>query len=389
MDSLDQLYSLFPGTTKAQWIAQLEKDLKGSPWASLRWNLEDELAIDPMYFPEDRLEWRGAIVNARPLGSWEIGEIFEVEDPASSNALVREAIRGGINSPGFLLLRKLEEVELEALLDGIDPESTVLNFGEFYPDKDPLGLLRQFSGWLDRQGVDKSKVRGSIDFDPFLDWTEPPFEDLVQAIRFCADELPHFKVLQINGRYYHAGASELSNELALMVAKGAEYLARMEERGIPASQTHHFLQFSVALSNSFFPEIAKLRALRILWNNVLAAFGFADPAPLEIVVHLAKETQDEQVHTNMIRAGAQAMSAIIGGADRLYVLPANAALKEPPTPFTRRISRNVQHLLRLESHLGRPVDPAAGSYYLEQLTDLLASKAWEKFQEYDRSGEFR
>ncbi|MBK7475834.1 MAG: hypothetical protein IPI11_07390 [Haliscomenobacter sp.] len=364
------------------------KGSEGSSWTSLRWNLEDELAIDPMYFPEDRPEWRGAIVNARPLGSWEMGEIFEVEDPAASNALVREAIRGGINSPGFLLLRKLTADGLEALLNGIDPETVALNFGEFYPDKDPKGLLRQFSDWLDRKGADKSKVRGSIDFDPFLDWTEPPFGDLAQAIQFCAAELPHFKVLQINGRYYHAGASELTNELALMVAKGAEYLARMEEYGVPPTQTHHSLQFSVALSASFFPEIAKLRALRILWNNVLAAFGIAKPEPVEIVVHLAKETQDEQVHTNMIRAGAQAMSAIIGGADRLYVLPANAALKEAPTPFTRRIARNVHHLLRMESHLGRPVDPSAGSYYLEQLTDLLASKAWDKFQEYVRRGEF-
>ncbi len=372
MDSLDQMYSLFPETTKAQWITQLEKDLKGSPWESLRWNLEEELVIDPIYFPEDLAEGRGAVINARPLGTWEIGEIFEVEEPSASNPLVLEAIQGGINSPGFLLLHKLTAEELGILLEGIDPEKTALNFGEFYPDKDPLGLLHRFSDWLDRKGADKTKVRGSIDFDPFLDWTEPPFDDLVEAIRFCASRLPDFKVLQVNGRYYHAGQSELSNELALMVAKGAEYLARMEERGIPASLTHHFLQFSVALSASFFPEIAKLRALRILWNNVLAGFGVADPEPLEIVVHLAKETQDEQVYTNMIRAGSQAMSAIIGGADRLYVLPANAALKEAPTSFTRRIARNVQHLLRLESHLGRPVDPAAGSYYLEQLTDLLA-----------------
>ncbi|MBK9488574.1 MAG: hypothetical protein IPO07_07135 [Haliscomenobacter sp.] len=127
-------------------------------------------------------------------------------------------------------------------------------------------------------------------------------------------------------------------------------------------------------------EIAKLRALRLLWQNVLKAYGVQTSA-LEIAAHFAPASQDEHPNTNLIRAATQAMSAVIGGANQLYVLPSNASLHESPTPFTRRIARNVQHLLRLESHLDKVIDPAAGSYYIEKLTEELAHKAWAIFQQ--------
>ncbi|MDV7393168.1 methylmalonyl-CoA mutase family protein, partial [Arthrospira platensis SPKY1] len=98
--------------------------------------------------------------------------------------------------------------------------------------------------------------------------------------------------------------------------------------------------------------------------------------------------QDENANTNMIRASTQAMSAAIGGADLIYVLPANHALDEASTAFTRRIARNVQHVLKMESRLHQVLDPGAGSYYIEKLTDKLAAQAWAKFQELEASGAF-
>lgn len=389
MKSLEDLFNVFPPHEKEEWIRQLEKDLKGKSWTELAWDVEEEIRIDPFYYPGDRASLRAPLEFGRDARRWEIGEIIEVEDVRAANGIARQAIAGGVNSPGFLLLRKPGAADLAALLEGIDAASVCLNFGEFYPDKDPLQLLHLLLDWCNSKGIEPAKIKGSIDFDPFLDWNEPPLDDLAAAIRICAEQAPNFKVLQVNGRYYHAGPADTSNELALMIAKGAEYVSRMAEMGISPAQTHHFIQFSVALSKSYFVEIAKLRALRLLWNNVLAGFGLQDPEPLEIIAHLAKETQDENMYTNIIRAGTQAMSAVIGGANRLYILPANAALKEAPTEFTRRIARNIHHLLDLESHLGQVTDPAAGSYYIEQLTDQLAEKAWEKFQEYDRAGEFR
>ena len=135
------------------------------------------------------------------------------------------------------------------------------------------------------------------------------------------------------------------------------------------------LMIRVAIGASYFVEIAKLRALSILWANLAKAYGLEQGLPdLEVV--LAEASHDKNENTNMIRSTTQAMSAIIGGANRLIV---RSASKECNT-FTRRIARNVQHLLKMESYLDRVVDPAAGSYYIEALTTQLAQKAWDIFQ---------
>jgi methylmalonyl-CoA mutase len=387
--TFEALFAEFPAHAQEAWARQVEKDLKGKPWTALRWSLEEGVDIDPVYHPGSLSLQRDALYGPREGRGWEIGEIILVDEVAPANALAREAIAAGVDSPGFLLLHRQSEASICGLLDGIDPDVCCLNFGELYPDKDPFGLLRLLLDWHRSTGKDKHRFQGSLDIDPFLDWTEPPLDALARAIRTCETEAPQFKILQVNGRYYHAGAGETINELALMVAKGSEYLACMEDKGIPAATTHHFLQFSVAVSTQYFVEIAKLRALRIMWNNVLKGFGVHQPGAPEIIVHLAPETQDENLHTNIIRAGTQAMSAVIGGADRLYILPADAAFQESPSPFTRRIARNIHHLLDLEAHIGKVADPAAGSWYIENLTNLLAEKAWARFQDYDRKGEFK
>lgn len=385
----ETLFAAFPAHTREEWTRQAEKDLKGKPWTDLRWSLEEGLAIDPIYHPGSLPTNRPPLYGPRDGRGWEIGEIILVDDVASANALAREAIAAGVGSPGFLLLHQPSEADLRQLLEGVDPDRCCLNFGELYPDKNPFRLLQMLLDWHRSNGKNIRRFRGSLDIDPFLDWTEPPLEALAGAIRTCETEAPQFKILQVNGRYYYAGATETVNELALVVAKGSEYLACMEDQGIPAANTHHFLQFSVAIGTEYFIEIAKLRALRILWNNVLKGFGVHQPTSVEIIAHLAPESQDENLHTNMIRAGTQAMSAIIGGADRLYILPADAPAQETPSPFTRRIARNIHHLLDLEAHIAKVADPAAGSWYIENLTNLLAEKAWARFQEYDRNGAFK
>lgn len=387
--TLHTLLSQFPAQDREAWARQAEKDLKGRHWTELRWALEDDLLVDPIYHPDWSVAQRGILANQRPGRRWEIGETIQVDDFGAANILAKEAIAGGVDSPGFLLLHRPDEHQLSRLLEGIDPRGICLNFGEFYPDKAPLQLLQSLLNWHRTFGYPKSTLRGSIDFDPFLDWTDPPLKELMDAINLCQAEAPDFKILQVNGRYYHAGPSETINELGMMIAKGAEYLACMEESGIPAATTHHFIQFSVAISTDYFVEIAKLRALRVLWYNVLKGFGLQSPEPLEIIAHLAPETQDKNIYTNMIRAGSQAMSAVIGGADRLYIMPADAALQEAPDAFTRRIARNIQHLLDLEAHLGKVTDPAAGSWYIENLTNLMVEKAWERFLELERNEAFR
>ena len=388
MQTLDERYSLFPPNGKDAWTAQLEKELKGQPLTNLHWDIEPGLPLAPLYTVEDRPTWHEPLQTAHREGPWQVAERIEVEDTATANALAVAAVQGGADALSLPLRHKPAAYTLGSLLDGVDPGRCSLHFGEYYEDKDPLGFLRLFAAYLQQEGLHPQQVQGSLDFDPLLDWTEPPIQALADAIRFCFVALPRFKCLQINGWCFFASPGNTSTELATILAKGAEYLARLQKAGVPAVTAQPFIQCSVAIGPSYFLEIAKLRALRLLWAQMLQGFGVQSPQPLTLVVHFAPETQGEDPYSNMIRATTQALSAVIGGADRLHVLPADAYTGQPPSDFTRRIARNVQHLLRLESFLDKTVDPAAGSYYIETLTEQLALKAWDKFVELDSARAF-
>lgn len=380
------LFEAFPEISKAQWIEQVSKDLKGKAYSDLFWHLESNLILEPFYHPDDGDSLHAPITGGKHFNDWEVGEAIDVTDAAKANTEAIEALIGGVNAPLFALKKSFDGAELQRLLHRIEPEYVSLHFGEYHTDKDPVALFERLLEWVTSLGKNPAAIKASLDFDPFFDWSEPPIAMLAGLIRRCEADWSSFKPLQINTGRFYAGAEATSDELALSIAKGSDYLALLGEEGLAPELVNRHLQFAVDIGSSYFVQIAKIRALRLLWANVLSGYGLNNAPAGPIVAHFAKESQDENVHTNMIRAATQAMSAILGGADRLYVLPAGASLEEEATPFHRRIARNVQHLLQLESHLGYVADPAAGSYYLERLTTQLAEKAWVKFQEIENNG---
>jgi len=389
MDQTDKLFQDFPPVSKEEWLEKVAKDLKGKSLEDLFWHLEEGITVEPFYHRSDLDAPGQPLTHASPGNDWEIGEYYQVEDIKQANEQALEGLANGVQALGFELYHPLQSGDLNKLLSGIELAYISTNFGEYYPEKHPLAIVRQLVALVKERGLDKQKIEGSVDFDPILDWNEPPLDDLAEGIQLVDMELPRFKIVQVNGRYYHAGPQEVSRELAYTIAKGNAYLSAMQERGVAPGLTNHHLQFSLSISTSYFVAMAKIRALKILWLNVLKGYGVSDLSVPEVVVHFAHESQDDNPNTNMIRAATQAMSAVIGGADRLYVLPANHALHEASTPFTRRVARNVQHLLKMESHLDKVVDPAAGSYYIEQLTQKLATKAWATFQKLEETKEFK
>lgn len=381
-------FAAFSPASKEAWLRKLEKDLRGRPVEELDWQLEEQIRLAPFYTAEDLPEPAEPISTGRPTNTWQIGEYHQVREMGEANAAILEGLNGGVNAPLFQMHHLPSMDDLEVLLKDIEPSFITAHFAPHHPGKDPAELFKNLIYYVRRKGFDLASIAGSVDFDPFLDWSDPPFKPLARIIRFAARRTPLFKVLQVNGRTFHAGTENTSRELALIIAKGATYLSAMNEMGVAPAMTNAHMQFSVTLSTSYFVEIAKLRALRILWANVLDGYGLAEEALPPIATHLAPESQTDDPNTNMIRATTQAMAAAIGGANVIFIRPANYKLRKPATSFTRRMARNVQHLLQMESHLDRVVDPAAGSYYIEQLTKALAEQAWQHFQEIEAQGGF-
>jgi methylmalonyl-CoA mutase len=388
MDLTNNLFDQFEGATREMWLARMEKELKGKPISDLYWHLDldESIVLAPFYHSDDVVSAYPPILRAAVGNSWEIGAYCEVADVSRANLEVLEGLHGGVQAPLFQCASDLNDAELSTLLQGIDITMISTHFGQYFPGKDPQKLLFQFNRYIKKQGFRSADVAGSIDCDPILDWPEPPFDMQAEMIRFAADVMPKFKVLQINARRLHSGPENTAWELAFTIAKAAEYLAQMGIRGIPPEIVNRHLQYSVTLSTSYFVEIAKLRALRLMWAKVLEAFDTPKPAHTVIEAHFAPETQNEDANTNLIKAATQSMAASIGGADILYVLPANTPKLEESNVFTRRMARNVQHILKMESHLDRVADPAAGSYYIEHLTNSLAQRAWAIFQEIEAKG---
>ncbi len=366
------------------WKDQVVRDLKGKPFEDLKWHLNEEISLDPFYGPE-------SIASGGPLqvqAGWKIGESISVRDSESGHSRWQEALGGGVEAVILSFQNRPDRKGWSAVLEDYPAERVITNLEENFPGRDPLILLERWVKWVSDRGLDKKRLTGSIDFDPILDWTEPPFGKLAEAVRLCETELPGFLCIQINARMFHGEVYAVDRELALTLAKMSEYLAQLQSYRLDPGRVAARLQLSLSVGTSYFLEMAKLRALRILWSNLAEAYGIEGAPFPRLMAHLAYESQTDDIYQNMVRASTQAMSAVLGGADQLYVAPANASLKEQSTPFTRRIARNVQHILQLEAHIGQVADPAAGSYYIEKLTQVLAEKAWSHFREIEAEGGF-
>ncbi|MEQ8706973.1 MAG: methylmalonyl-CoA mutase family protein [Phaeodactylibacter sp.] len=387
---MKNLLEEFPAVDKATWVAKVEKDLKGKPLEDLFWHLGEDLSIAPFYHPEDMSHQATApLLAGRRDNDWEIGEYINVyEDTKKANQELLEGLKGGVQAPLFRLFHPLNAGRLNQLLEGVAPEMVTLNFSEHYTEKQPAQLFTLLRAWYKEKGVTGPSANFTIDFDPILDFPKLPVELMAELIKSCAAEWPKVRPLQVNAKTFHGGPEQVVEELALTMAKGAEYLSLLTAQGIDPDTSNQHMQFGIAISKSYFVEIAKFRALRLLWSNILKGYGVKGKQPF-VVGHFAQESQDENPNANMIRASTQAMSAVIGGIDRLYVLPSSHAQKEADTPFSRRVARNLQHLLKMESHLDRVIDPGAGSYYIEKLTREIADRAWARFQELDKTEAFK
>jgi methylmalonyl-CoA mutase len=359
----------FPIISKEQWLAQITKDLKGKPFEGLQWQLEKNVVIDPFYTQEDRA------VATTPMqtnsADWEISEsVYVNNNYKEANKVALTALLGGANAIEFQLEENVTFLELTVLLKNIELQYISTHFLQCGTTEISRAkkLLQSLHSLAVERGYDTTTLRGSIQIVPQTDLN---FKQLADLIRWAAEHLPLFKVASVNGSSFYGEPSE---RLTAILKHLHSFLANLLDNGLSINAIAQTISLSISIEKSYFLQIARLRTMRLLWYNLLAAY---DTAPMELPITVVFNTTEVSDNENqqLIEAATMAMSAVLGGATRLTVL----AAQFEDTAFAHRTARNVQHLLKMESYLDKVIDPAAGSYYIETLTEELAREAWEGF----------
>ncbi|RMG81166.1 MAG: hypothetical protein D6714_13435, partial [Bacteroidetes bacterium] len=196
-------------------------------------------------------------------------------------------------------------------------------------------------------------------------------------LKEISNRLPKSRLFTIPCHW--AGDEQVIAEISKALSAGNALLEQLHDAGCDLRAFYPKIQFSMVMSDSYFLNIAKMRALRWLWAEILHAWNPGFTGNIFIEARITPQTQSEDEHYNKIKATAQAMAAVIAGADTLYIWPSDAFKSKQGSDFSRRIALNIHHLMELESHMHRVKDPAAGSYYIENLTAQIAEKAWAAF----------
>ncbi len=364
MSDSKNLFPEFPELTKEKSLDKLHADLKGKAFEALRWHPAENISLDPVYFREDLPE--NIALASRKSNNWLIGEHFLYDDPVQMNKSLLKSLLYGVASPG-MAVDELTKDKIPLVLNGVE-----MAFIQPFFSGSPAALARfatDFHQYHLTQNKDTTNLQGAFCFSYHKD----ELGLIRDGIHKVSTNFPGYQFLQIeNDKTENDPVKSLSG----LVKKAISALENLQTEGLDVSTLSGGLFFSVNIGKAYFVEIAKLRALQLLWGNIQQSFGLEAVENAMIDVHFTPESQGEDMYDNMICATTQAMSAAIGGCHRLTISPADAQTGKG-TDFTRRIARNVQHMLKMESFLDRVADPAAGSYFLDSLTVELAEKVWE------------
>jgi methylmalonyl-CoA mutase len=379
---IEPLLSEFPPVATAVWDEAIAKDLKGTSDAEkLIWRSPEGISVKPYYRAEDMAGLAFAkaapeefpyVRGARATGGWRIREHIHAIDPEEANAEARCALAAGAEEIAFLNAAIANSSDLGILVANLG--EIPLHFAHVTP-----ATVRLIAERMRRR---QSETLRTAD----LDWSSDP--------AFSADVLAeaprNFVPFTIRAQDYGNSGASAVEEVAFALASGVDYLGEMQERGVPIDRSAGRVAFSFATGPEFFMQIAKLRAFRLVWAQALASFGgIGESARARICALTSRWNRTVyDPHNNMLRATTEALSAVLGGADSVYVAPFDECYNVGDAT-SRRLARNTQIILKQEAHLGAVADAGGGSYYLEALTKEIAQKAWKQFQDLEAAGGFR
>ncbi len=418
----------FPPPTFDEWQQAAVASLAGKPFDKLITPTYEGIAVQPLYRRENvaGLAAADTVPGAPPYlrggqaegylrQPWAVAQELAYGSPAAFNRALRFDLEHGQTAINLLLdapsragkdpdaaqpgevgrggvsLATVEDVA--AALKGSDLRATPIYVRA---GTAALPLLALLAAHLQRAGRPVSELRGCLEDDPLgvlahegaLPLSlERAYDEMAQLMLWAANHAPDLATAAVHTYPYHNGGADAARELAYALATGVAYLRALGRRGVDVNTAAPRIRFDFAIGPNFFMEIAKLRAARLLWAQVVAAFGGdADAQRMRQHGRTARRNKTTvDPYGNMLRVTTEALAAAVGGVDSLHVAPFDEAAR-PADEFSRRVARNVQIILQEEAHLTQVIDPAGGSYTVEALTDKLARAAWAYFQAIEGSG---
>ena len=402
-DSKEKLFSDFPAVSTEAWMEKITADLKGADFEKkLVWKTNEGFKVKPFYRQEDLegLKTTEGLPGEFPYvrgtkkddNTWLVRQDIKVECPKEANAKALDILNKGIDSLGFALKAKdLSAEYIETLLNDICAECVELNFSTCQGHT--VELAKLLVDYFQKKGYDLTKLQGSVNYDPMgkilvkgkdLSNFTARAKELVEVLA----ALPKYRCICVNAIELNNAGSYIAQELGYALAWGNDYLSKLVEAGVPATLAAKKIKFNFGISSNYFMEIAKFRAARMLWADIVNEYKPECTCACKMMAHAETSTFNMTLfdaHVNLLRSQTEAMSAALAGVDSMTVTPFDKTY-ETPDDFSERIARNQQLLLKEEAHFNKVVDPAAGSYFIENLTIAIAQQAWKLFLQVEDEG---
>ena len=404
-NSKEKLFTEFQAPTTQEWLDKIEVDLKGADFnKKLVWRTNEGFNVQPFYRREDVLklktpdslpgEFPFVRGNKKDDNTWYIRQDIVANDAAEANKKALDILNKGIDSLGFRIPgEKVSAAFIETLLDQIFCDIVEVNFHTC--QRHALELAQILTAYFEKKGYDKEKVVGSIDFDPMKkmvmkgkDTSEvlATAPQLVEALK----DYPQFRCICVNTVALNNAGAYIVQELGYALAWGNEYLQQLVDAGVDVDLAAKKIKFNMGVSENYFMELAKFRAARMLWAQIVKQYEPKCDCACKMCVNAVTSEYNQTLfdsYVNLLRSQTEAMSAALAGVHSMVVTPFDVTY-EAPTDFSERIARNQQLLLKEECHFNTVVDPGAGSYYVEHLTDSLAVEGWKIFLKVEEEGGF-
>ena len=401
----EKLFTEFTAPTTQEWLDKIEVDLKGADFQKrLVWRTNEGFNVQPFYRREDLANLKAVDSlpgefpfvrgNKKDNNLWFVRQDINAEDAKAANAKALDILNKGVDSLGFKISGDAVSAEFIAtLLDGILPQYVELNFKTC--QRHCVELAEILVAYFKEKGYPLADLKGSINFDPIekilkkgkdVSPVLAQAKSLIEALK----ELPGYKCINVNSVSLNNAGAYIYQELGYALAWGAEYLNVLTEAGVDATEAAKRIKFNMGVSENYFMEIAKFRAARLLWAQIVKQFEPKCDCACQMHVCAVTSEYNQTLfdsYVNLLRSQTETMSAALANVDSIIVTPFDKPY-EQPTEFAERIARNQQLLLKEEAHFDKLVDVAGGSYTIEHLTDAIAQEGWKLFLAVEEAGGF-